>query len=91
VVGNARLLYTPRSFRDLMQIGNSLDVSHVVLGQVQEVGGRLRVTAHLIRLEDQSHLWARRFEFSEADAATLDLQLPAAVTEAVVSRILTPS
>ena len=91
VVGNAAILYTPRTFRDLLAIGNSLGVSHVVLGQVQEIGGQLRITAHLIRVGDQAHVWAKRFEPLAADTATLDQDVSRAVTEAVTSFVLTKS
>jgi len=91
VVGNAPILYKPRNFRDLLAIGSSLGVSHVVLGQVQEIGGQLRITAHLIRVGDQAHVWARRFEPSAADAPKLDQQVSGAVVEAVTSLVLTKS
>ena len=91
VVGNAAVLYTPRTFRDLLAIGNSLGVSHVVLGQVQEIGGQLRITAHLIRVGDQAHVWAHRFEPSAADTPKLDQQVSGAVMEAVTSHLLTKS
>jgi DNA-binding winged helix-turn-helix (wHTH) protein/TolB-like protein len=91
VVGNAAVLYTPRNFRDLLAIGSKLGVSHVVLGQVQEIGGQLRITAHLIRVGDQAHVWAHRFEPSAADTPKLDQQVSGAVVEAVTSLLLTKS
>ena len=91
VVGNAAVLYKPRNFRDLLAIGSSLGVSHVVLGQVQEIGGQLRVTAHLIRVGDQAHVWAHRFEPSAADTPKLDQQVSGAVVEAVTAFLLAKS
>ena len=91
VVGNAAVLYKPRNFRDLLAIGSSLGVSHVVLGQVQEIGGQLRITAHLIRVGDQAHVWAHRFEPSAADTPKLDQQVSGAVVEAVTALLLAKS
>jgi DNA-binding winged helix-turn-helix (wHTH) protein len=91
VVGNAAILYKARNFRDLLAIGSSLGVSHVVLGQVQEIGGQLRITAHLIRVDDQAHVWAHRFEPSAADTPKLDQQVSRAVVEAVTAHLLTKS
>jgi TolB-like protein len=62
VVGNARLLRTARSFRDVKRIGAGLNVEYVVLGQVQRDGIGLRVVAHLIRVIDERHVWANRFD-----------------------------
>src|SRR5262249_21243037 len=67
VIGNAAALREARSRRDLKAIGSTLDVEYVILGQVQQIDGQLRVTAHLIRVQDQSHIWAHRFEPSTAE------------------------
>jgi DNA-binding winged helix-turn-helix (wHTH) protein/TolB-like protein len=88
IVGNAAVLRGPRMFRDVGAIGRSLGVSHVVLGQVQEMSGQLRVTTHLIRVDDQSHVWAQRFEPSAADTVKLDRDVSEAVTAAVTRRLL---
>ena len=88
VVGNATVLRGPRKFRDVGAIGRTLGVSHVILGQVQEIGGQLRITAHLIRVDDQAHVWAHRFEPSVADVPQLDQNVSGAVVEAVTQRLL---
>ena len=88
VIGNAAVLRVPRSNRDLLAIGSSLDVGHVVLGQVQQIDGRLRITTHLIRTGDQSHLWAHRFEPSASETGQLDREVSEAVANAVAKRLL---
>jgi len=88
VVGNALALRVPRSQRDLQAIGSALGVGHVVLGQVQQIDGHLRITAHLIRTGDQSHLWAQRFEPSPSETAHLDRQVSEAVAGAIAKRLL---
>jgi DNA-binding winged helix-turn-helix (wHTH) protein/TolB-like protein len=71
VVGNAQLLRTARSFRDVKRIGAELHVDYVVLGQVQRDGQGVRVVAHLIRVSDERHVWANRFDRPEL---TLEVQ-----------------
>jgi DNA-binding winged helix-turn-helix (wHTH) protein/TolB-like protein len=88
VIGNSPILRQVRSFRDVTAIGAKLDTEHVILGQVQEIAGRLRVTAHLIRAADEGHVWARRFEPSESDMPTLDRTVADAVAGAVASKLL---
>src|SRR5262245_6222304 len=88
VIGNAAALRVPRSKRDLQAIGTSLDVGHVVLGQVQQIDGHLRITTHLIRTGDQTHLWAQRFEPSSADNGHLDREVSEAVAGAIAKRLL---
>jgi DNA-binding winged helix-turn-helix (wHTH) protein/TolB-like protein len=88
VIGNASVLRESRQRRDLSSIGTALDVGHVVLGQVQQIDGQLRITTHLIRVKDQAHLWAQRFEPSAAEAPQLDRRVAEAVAAAVLSRLL---
>ena len=90
VIGNAAVLRAPRRSRDLTGIGRALAVGHVVLGQVQQIDGRLRVTTHLIRVRDQVHLWAHRFEPSADEAPSLDRDVSEAVAGAVAKRLLQP-
>lgn len=48
--------------KDVAQIGRELGVAHVVEGGVRRDGDRLTVTAQLIRVSDQTHLLARRYD-----------------------------
>jgi adenylate cyclase len=88
VIGNSPILRQVRSFRDVTVIGAKLDTEHVIVGQVQQIAGRLRVTAHLIRAADEGHVWARRFEPSESDMPTLDRTVADAVAGAVATKLL---
>ncbi|MGA2133136.1 MAG: FlgO family outer membrane protein [Bryobacteraceae bacterium] len=75
--------------RDLRVIGQRLNVGTVLEGSVRRAGGRIRVTAQLIRISDESHLWSERFDreltdifaiqddISQAIAAALKLKLSA--------------
>jgi DNA-binding winged helix-turn-helix (wHTH) protein/TolB-like protein len=88
VIGNAPILRQARSFRDVTAVGAALRTEHVILGQVQEIAGRLRVTTHLIRAADEGHVWAHRFEPAESDMPTLDRTVADAVAGAVAAKLL---
>jgi TolB-like protein len=62
VIGNALVLRTPRTQRDLVAIADSVKAGYIVIGQVQRDEAHLRVLAHLIRMPDQKHLWVVRLE-----------------------------
>ena len=91
VVGNAAVLFQPRSRRDLEEIGRRLDVEYVILGQVQGDAGRVRVLTHLIRVADQSHLWATRVERDGSNVSEIERMVPAEVAGAVATRLLAGS
>jgi DNA-binding winged helix-turn-helix (wHTH) protein/TolB-like protein len=86
VVGNSAALRRPRAFRDLKALGEELRVEFVVLAQVKSDEGRARLIAHLIRVDDQAHVWANTFD---RPAFTLDAQAEVAesIADAVVSRV----
>jgi DNA-binding winged helix-turn-helix (wHTH) protein/TolB-like protein len=88
VIGNAAILRQPRQTRNLEAIGRTLGVGHVIFGQVQQIGGQLRITTHLIRIDNQTHMWAQRFEPSADETAQLDRQVSEAVAGAVAKRLL---
>jgi DNA-binding winged helix-turn-helix (wHTH) protein/TolB-like protein len=48
----------------------------------------LRVIVHLIRTDDQTHLWANRFVFDAATPGSVEAAVPPAVERAVTDRIL---
>jgi TolB-like protein len=78
---SATRLSCPRMFRDVGVMG-SLGVSHVVLGQVQEISGQLRITTRPDPGRRSVARLAQRFEPSAADTVKLDRRFRA-VTAAV--------
>ena len=48
--------------KSVAQIGRELGVDYVVEGSVRREGDRVRITAQLIRVCDQSHLWAENYD-----------------------------
>ena len=58
--------------RTVRQIGDDLKVDYVLEGSVRREADRLRVTAQLIRVRDQTHLWSGTYE--QAIHSILSLQ-----------------
>ena len=52
---------------DLRQVGDALDVAHVLEGSIRRSGDRLRITAQLIRATDGFHLWSETYERGVTD------------------------
>ncbi len=86
VIGNAAELYQPRAFRDLRRIGSALHADYVVLAQMKRDASRVRLIAHLIRVSDETHLWANTYDRA---AFTLDVQeeIAESIASAVVERL----
>ncbi len=75
VIGNAAILRTPRPFRDVAAIGKALDARYVVLGQVQQQPGKVRVLAHLIRVPELTHVAVARFDRDVRDPLDTESEL----------------
>jgi DNA-binding winged helix-turn-helix (wHTH) protein/TolB-like protein len=82
VVGNSAALRRPRDFRDIKEIGRAVDVRYVVLAQMKVDAAKVRLIAHLIRVEDEAHVWANVYD---RPAFTLDAQHE--VAEAIASAV----
>ena len=48
--------------KSVAQIGQELGVDYVVEGSLRREGDRVRITAQLIRVRDQIHLWAENYD-----------------------------
>ena len=79
VIGNASDL-PPFSFKpaNMKALGESLGAQYLLLGQMKKDDRRMRIVAHLIRVSDQTHLWAKTY-----DTDTLDLPQQASIAEEI--------
>ena len=92
VIGNAAALHQPRAFRDLQRIGNELDADYIVLAQMKRDATGVRLIAHLIRVRDQSHLWAKTYDRSASPAQAapdrgFTLEMQAEIAESIASEV----
>jgi TolB-like protein len=76
--------------KTIEQIGRELGVSYVLEGSVRRAGGRVRITAQLIQVSDQTHLWADNFEGSLEDILALQSRVAIEVARQTRIRLLAP-
>jgi eukaryotic-like serine/threonine-protein kinase len=75
--------------KTMSQIGRELGVDAIVEGSVQRVGGRVRITAQLIRAATDKHLWAREYERDAADVLKLEAEIARTIAQEIQAH-LTP-
>jgi len=75
--------------KTMREIGRELGVDAIVEGSVQRVGGRVRITAQLIRASTDKHLWAREYERDAADALKLEAEVARTIAQEIQAH-LTP-
>ncbi len=71
----------------LDRIGHELGVQYVLQGSLRRTQDRLRITAQLIQLSDQSQLWAQDYDRSVQDVLTVQDEVAMAVVSQVQSRL----
>jgi TolB-like protein/DNA-binding winged helix-turn-helix (wHTH) protein/Tfp pilus assembly protein PilF len=75
--------------KTISQIGRELGVDYILEGSVRRESGKARVSAQLIRVSDQTHLWAQNYDRELEDLLDVQNDLGRSIAEQV-SANLTP-
>ena len=70
------------------EIGRALRVGAVLEGSVRREGARVRITAQLVRTDDESHVWSETFDREAAGVFAVQDGIARAVTDALRVRLL---
>jgi TolB-like protein/DNA-binding winged helix-turn-helix (wHTH) protein len=70
-----------------IEIGRELAVDYLVDSVVRAEGDRLRVTATLIRVRDQEHVWSQTYDRELTSALALQQDLSAAIADQIRVRL----
>jgi TolB-like protein/Flp pilus assembly protein TadD len=62
VIARTSVMHYKQTPAPIAQIGKDLGVQYVIEGSVRRDSERVRITAQLIQVKDQSHLWAREYD-----------------------------
>jgi TolB-like protein/Tfp pilus assembly protein PilF len=66
---------------DLRTIGRALGVAHILEGSVRKQGDKVRITAQLIRVADDTHLWSHAYDGDLKDVFQLQENIARAITD----------
>ncbi|MGD0791824.1 MAG: protein kinase [Terriglobales bacterium] len=69
--------------KPLPEIAQALGVDGILEGSVQRSGGRVRITAQLIRAVTDTHLWAESYERDTRDVLTLQSEVAQAIAREI--------
>jgi DNA-binding winged helix-turn-helix (wHTH) protein/TolB-like protein/Tfp pilus assembly protein PilF len=73
--------------QDSLAAGRALGVDAVLEGSIQRVDNRLRVTARLVRVSDQSPLWSGQFDEAAKDLLAVEDGISEQLAEALALRL----
>ena len=83
VISRTSVMAYKRVRKPLPEIARELNVEAVVEGTVLRSGDRVRITAQLIQVPDEKHLWAASYEGGVQDALALQNSVARAIAEQV--------
>jgi TolB-like protein/DNA-binding winged helix-turn-helix (wHTH) protein/Flp pilus assembly protein TadD len=79
VIARTSAMTYKHSPKTVSQIGADLHVEYVIESSLRQSGDRLRITAQLIRVNDQTHLWSQDYDRALRDLVTLQDDLANAI------------
>jgi TolB-like protein/DNA-binding winged helix-turn-helix (wHTH) protein len=71
----------------IKDIGRDLGVAYIVEGSVRREPDKVRITAQLIRVRDQSHIWAQTYDRQSGVTLALESDVAAAIAREVNGRV----
>jgi len=81
VIARTSIMHYKGSSAPLPQIGSELGVQYVLEGSVRRDSGRVRITAQLVRVKDQTPVWSREYDRELAGLLTLQHEVAQEVAD----------
>jgi len=89
VIARSSAMQYKHGKKSINEVGRELGVQYVLEGSVRKAGDRLRITAQLIQVVDQTHLWAQTYDRDVRDVLAIQGDVARAIAEQIRLR-LTP-
>jgi TolB-like protein/Tfp pilus assembly protein PilF len=83
VISRSTAMTYKGTHKPLSQIANELNVDAVVEGTVLRVGDRVRITAELVQVSTDRHLWADTYESQMGDILALQNRVSSAIVNEI--------
>ncbi len=87
IAGNSAMRYK-HTDRGIDQIGHELGVDYILAGSVRRAADRVRITAQLIQVSDQTHLWAEIYERQLADVLAIQSDVAGRIARSLTVELL---
>ena len=88
VIARTSAMLYKRSNKRIDEIGRELDVDYILEGSVRRADTRLRITAQLVQVRDQTHLWAESYSRELADIFQVQHEVACHVARALAFELL---
>jgi TolB-like protein/lipoprotein NlpI len=90
VISRTSVMHYKKTEKTLREIGKELEVGSVLEGSFRKAGNKIRVTAQLIDVAGDRHLWAQNYDRNLDDVFEVQSDVAKQVADALKIRILSP-
>ena len=88
VIARASAMQYKHTDKGIDQIGRELNVNFILEGSVRRAGGRVRITSQLIKVSDQTHLWAEIYDRELTDVFAIQNDVAERVAHSLALELL---
>jgi TolB-like protein/DNA-binding winged helix-turn-helix (wHTH) protein/Tfp pilus assembly protein PilF len=90
VIARTSSMHFKGSKKTVAQIGQELDADYVLQGSLRRDGERLRISAQLIQVDDQTHLWARTYDREDRQLLAVQDDVARAIASEIRVQLTAP-
>lgn len=87
VIARTSVMKFKKSNKSIAEIGQALGVTHVLEGSIRKSDHRVRVTAQLISVTDESHIWAQDYDRELSDIFTVQDEVSVAIANSLQRKL----
>jgi TolB-like protein/DNA-binding winged helix-turn-helix (wHTH) protein/tetratricopeptide (TPR) repeat protein len=88
VIARTSSMFYQKTDKPVDRIGRELGVQYVVEGSVRRDGRRVRITAQLVQVSDQTHLWAENYDRDASDILGMEEEVATSVSKTIGADLL---
>jgi TolB-like protein len=88
VIARTSSMVYKRTSKSIFEIGRDLGVDYILESSVRREGQQIRITSQLIRVTDQTHLWASTYDRDASSFLGVQSELGGAIAHQVKVRLV---
>ncbi len=88
IIARTSVMAYKNTTKDVASIGRELQVDYLLEGSVRRADDILRVTAQLIQVSDQTHLWAETYDRTDLNILTVQSEIAAHIARTLAVELL---
>jgi TolB-like protein/Tfp pilus assembly protein PilF len=88
VIARTSVMKFKKTNKTVAEIGRELNVTHILEGSIRKSADRVRVTAQLISVSDEAHLWAQDYDRKLEDIFTIQDDVSVGIASQLERKLL---